>query len=175
MYHQKTINHPSLRSYSILSPSPRPPAWRKREPDTRSVGHSCSTIIEHYDTFANIDCVIISENSLEPKLQSDKSKRHKSRRREDDFEAFVRRNKLDTSLAEDVSFNVQKNQCYCKRKLLWNKTDHGRDHQPQPGRGVEGHRGAGGGQVAPPGGGRAPTHHAGLLPRNQGSMSIVKF
>ena len=50
---------------------------------------------------------MISENSLEPKLQSDKSKRHKSRRREDDFEAFVRRNKLDTSLAEDVSFHEQ--------------------------------------------------------------------
>ena len=45
----------------------------------------------------------LCQNPIEPKLQSDKSKRHKSRRREDDFEAFVRRNKLDTAFADDVS------------------------------------------------------------------------
>ena len=56
-----------------------------------------------------------------------------------------------------------------------NNTDQGGDHQPQPWRGVEGHCGAGGRKVAPPGGSRPPAHHAGLLPRNQGSMLIVKF
>ena len=63
------------------------------------------------NTLSCIDCVKIVLTlvlTIEPKLQSDKSKRHKSRRREDDFEAFVRRNKLDTSLAEDVSFHVRK-------------------------------------------------------------------
>ena len=53
--------------------------------------------------------------------------------------------------------------------------DHRRDHQPQPGRGMEGHRGAGGGQVAAARGRRPPAHHARLLPRDQESNHGIHF
>ena len=113
MLHQKAlnINHSSFRSYSILSPSPRPPD-EAIGVEGKGAGHQVRRALlltdyrTFYQTLSYINCVKTSNNSLEPKLQSDKSKRHKSRRREDDFEAFVRRNKLDTSLAEDVSFYV---------------------------------------------------------------------
>ena len=55
------------------------------------------TIFEKYSTTPTQNL------TFDPKLQADKSKRNRGQRKEDDFQAFVRRNKLDTSLAEDVS------------------------------------------------------------------------